>query len=656
MNLYKKSSVCLAISAALLSFSTSADTIDTAFEDGYPQTNRIIVKYKQPSFGVMRANVSNVRRMEVAEALTANTGAKAHFKRTTVRGEEVYQLDEWQGNQSLEDIILDLENNPDIEYAEPDQLMFPMASTNDPSFDKLWGLTKAAGGMNFVDAWQYATGKGVNVAVVDTGYAKHSDLAANILPGYDFISQAFMGTDGNGRDADASDTGDWALKGECGTNSPTRDSNSSWHGTHVAGTIAAVANNGIGLVGGAYDAKILPIRVLGKCGGYSSDIADGVMWAAGAPIPGVPVNPNPAKVINMSLGGPGSCARVSQQAIDTARRYGATIVIAAGNSNKDAANFTPASCQGVITVAALDQYANKASYSNFGRNVDVAAPGGETRFGQAGGIYSTINAGKTTPTTESYGAYQGTSMAAPHVAALAALMYQAKPDITPDEVERVIKLTAKTFVDPNRCIECGTGVADANAALAYLVAGVTPSVAPSITPSVTPSAQPTAAPTPVPSLAPVPAGHWDAAKVYVKDNEVIHNNAKWRSKWWNQGSEPGSQQWGPWQKMGDVSGPAPTLAPTAAPTLAPTPTPAPTAAPTAKPTLPPTPTAAPTVAPKPTNAPTPAPVPVNGWNNAQVYIAGDVVVHNSKVYQSKWWNRNSEPGTEQWGPWRLVSQ
>ncbi|MCE2594838.1 S8 family serine peptidase [Motilimonas cestriensis] len=644
MNQHKKTTLCLAVSAALISFTASADNVQTGFDDNYPQTNRIIVKYKQPSFGVMRAAVSQVRRMEVKEALTANTGFNADYKRTTLTGEEVYELDQWQDNQSLEHVLRDLENNPDVEYAEPDQLMFPMATTNDPSFDKLWGLTNVAGGMNFVDAWPIATGKGVNVAVVDTGYAKHSDLEANILAGYDFISEASMGNDGDGRDADPSDAGDWMKAGECGNNYPRRDADSSWHGTHVAGTIAAVANNGKGIVGGAYDAKILPVRVLGKCGGYSSDIADGVLWAAGARVPGVPVNPNPAKVINLSLGGQGSCARVSQQAFNTARSLGTTIVVAAGNSNKNAANFTPASCQGVITVAALDQYANKASYSNFGKNVDIAAPGGETRYGAAGGIYSTLNAGKTVQAGESYAAYQGTSMAAPHVAALAALMYEAKPDITPDEVERVIKQTAKPFADPNRCIDCGSGVADAKAALTLLATGVVPTV------------EPTVAPTPTPTLEPVPAGHWDPAKVYVKGNEVIHNNVKWRSKWWNQGVEPGSTQWGPWEKLGSAGTPTP--APTAAPT--PAPTPKPTVAPTPQPTVAPTPqpTVAPT--PRPTVAPTPVPsvdpTPADSWKNNLVYVAGDVVVHNNKVYQSKWWNRNSEPGTEQWGPWRLITK
>src|SRR5690606_31257016 len=155
-------------------------------------------------------------------------------------------------------------------------------------------------------------GNGVVVAVLDTGITRHGDLDANVLPGYDFISDAGKANDGDGRDNDPSDPGDWVTLNQCpGGN---RAENSSWHGTHVAGTIAAVTNNAKGVAGTAFGARILPVRVLGTCGGYDSDIADAIVWAAGGSVSGVPTNANPAEVINLSLGGGGACGRTSQNA------------------------------------------------------------------------------------------------------------------------------------------------------------------------------------------------------------------------------------------------------------------------------------------------------------------------------------------------------
>ena len=155
------------------------------------------------------------------------------------------------------------------------------------------------------------------VAVIDTGYLAHSDLIANILPGYDFIDDPFISQDGDGRDSDALDPGDWETADQCYAGSPASDS--SWHGTHVAGSIAAKTDNGTGVAGVAFDARILPVRVLGRCGGYMSDIADGMIWAAGGTVSGVPANANPAQVLNLSLGGGGSCSSTTQAAINSAR-------------------------------------------------------------------------------------------------------------------------------------------------------------------------------------------------------------------------------------------------------------------------------------------------------------------------------------------------
>jgi serine protease len=301
----------------------------------------------------------------------------------------------------------------------------------------------------------------VVVAVIDTGYRPHADLVANILPGYDMINDAATANDGNGRDSDAKDPGDAVSAGECGSGEPAE--NSSWHGTHVAGTIAAVTNNGSGVAGVAFNAKVLPVRVLGKCGGYTSDIADGMIWASGGTVSGLPSNPNPARVINMSLGGSGSCDTTSQNAINSARSRGTVVVVAAGNSNADASNFSPASCSGVITVAATNRSGGRAYYSNYGSIVDVAAPGGDVRSSSANGILSTLNAGTTSPGADSYAYYQGTSMATPHVAGVVALMLAKNSALTPDEVETRLKGSTRAF--PATCSQCGTGIVDASAAV-----------------------------------------------------------------------------------------------------------------------------------------------------------------------------------------------
>ncbi len=238
---------------------------------------------------------------------------------------------------------------------------------------------------------------------------------------------------------------------------------SSWHGTHVAGTVAAVWDNGRGGAGAAPRAKVQPVRALGKCGGYLSDIVDGLVWAAGGSVSGVPANRTPAKVVNMSLGGAGACSSTYQAGVNAAVARGSTVVVAAGNSNADVAAYQPASCTGVVTVAALDRGGNRAAYSNYGTRVDVAAPGGETGGRTADGVLSTLNAGSTTPGAESYAFYQGTSMATPHVAGLAALLLGEKA-LTPAQVESALKATARPV--PGTCTGgCGAGLVDAYAAV-----------------------------------------------------------------------------------------------------------------------------------------------------------------------------------------------
>ncbi|GGY59335.1 extracellular protease [Bacterioplanes sanyensis] len=369
--------------------------------------------------------------------------------------------------QELEQRLAQLADSPAIVSVEEDRMLRTFFAPNDPLYQDQWHYFDPQAGINLPNAWERATGKGVTVAVLDTGYLPHEDLLGNILPGYDMISDEFVSVDGDGRDADATDPGDHMKQGECGNDYPPFDYSSSWHGTHVAGTVAAMGNNGVGVTGVAFDAQVVPVRVLGKCGGYTSDIADGIVWAAGGTVEGVPANRHPAQVINMSLGGGGNCQDITQQAINFARSKGTSVVVAAGNSNADAGNFTPSNCDGVINVAATNINAAKASYSNFGDVVDVAAPGGEWEIrNDPNGVLSTDNSGATLAEDDAYLTKPGTSMAAPHVAGVAALMYQKKPEITPDELEQLLVENTNPLTD--NCVGCGSGIVDADAALAAL--------------------------------------------------------------------------------------------------------------------------------------------------------------------------------------------
>lgn len=183
--------------------------------------------------------------------------------------------------------------DPDVAYVEPDSRAYAMATPNDTEYAKQWDLFEATAGMNVPAAWDKSTGSGVTVAVIDTGYVTHSDVAPNIVAGYDFISDSTAARDGNGRDGNPADQGDWSAAGECGTGSTA--SGSSWHGTHVAGTIAAATNNAKGVAGIAYNAKIQPVRVLGKCGGATSDIVDAITWPPAAPSPASRRTPPPPR-------------------------------------------------------------------------------------------------------------------------------------------------------------------------------------------------------------------------------------------------------------------------------------------------------------------------------------------------------------------------
>lgn len=436
-------------------------------------TQRLIVKYR----GGAGPQVSE-RSQRALGAATSRRGLSTRTLRRMADGAHVLQLSRTVSVQEARTVAQGLRaSDPDIEYAEPDLLLQTAQagwSPADPLYNQQWHLFDATAGIRAPGAWSMTRGAGVVVAVIDTGVLPHPDLMPNLVAGVDFISDPAVAADGGGRDSNAADPGDGAPAGACGSGSPA--TRSSWHGTHVAGIVAA-SSNAVGVTGVAPAAKVLPLRALGRCGGYTSDIADAITWAAGGSVAGIAANRTPARVINLSLGGRASCPITLHNAIQSARARGAVVVAAAGNSNTDAAGATPANCSGVIAVAATGPTGAKASYSNTGVNVTLAAPGGD---GTAG-ILSTANAGLTTPGQHNYLAYKGTSMAAPVVAGAAALLLSARPSLTPDQVAALLKSTAAPF--GGACTRCGSGIVDASAAVAA-VAG-TPALPPSPPPAPT---------------------------------------------------------------------------------------------------------------------------------------------------------------------------
>ena len=444
--------------AGSLVFAFAAMAFSAAGMAGDGPAQRVIVKYKEnhsfPNHSVLVNQVSQLVSTTLSVGLTP--------LHTIGTGADIIRLNEHVDASTLKRVIAAFAANPLVEYAEEDRLLKPLMTPTDTRYSEQWDLFEATAGMNLPTAWDSSTGSGVVVAVIDTGYRPHADLAANIVGGYDFISDLAVANDGNGRDADAKDPGDWVAAGECGVG--TAASNSSWHGTHTAGTVAAVTNNGTGVAGVAFGAKVLPARVLGKCGGYTSDIADAIIWTSGGTVSGVPANPNPAKVLSLSLGGSGACDSTSQAAINSARSRGAVFIVAAGNENGNASNSSPANCTGTVVIAAVNRQGGRAYYSNYGAIVDVAAPGGaQSSANDPNGILSTLNAGTQGPGADSYAFYQGTSMATPHVAGVAALMLAKTPGLTPDQIESTLKSTARAF--PATCSQCGAGIVDAAAAL-----------------------------------------------------------------------------------------------------------------------------------------------------------------------------------------------
>lgn len=407
--------------------------------------------------------------------LSATTGVPLTYVRTLAMGAHLVASTAVADAAQADAMAARLAADAAVEYAERTRRLHAARIPNDLLFGQQFYLQSSPTAIRAPQAWDITTGSaGIVVAVLDTGYTEHIDLAGRLLRGYDFVSPAALSNDGsaanaqgNYRDADARDPGDWvSLEDLAGPLASTEcvARNSSWHGTSVIGAIAAATDNGNYLAGVDWHARVLPVRVLGKCYGEDPDTADAIMWAAGLPVPGVPDNASPAHVINLSLGDPGACPRFMQDAVDAALAHGVTraIVAAAGNQNSGGDHF-PSSCKGVISVAATLANGNRATYSNFGPRIDIAAPGG----GGSSGFVALMDQGLTTPVGDSVSFRSGTSFATPLVSGTVALMLAVAPGLSATEVRALLAASAQPFPAGSTCStsQCGSGILDAGAAV-----------------------------------------------------------------------------------------------------------------------------------------------------------------------------------------------
>lgn len=395
------------------------------------------------------AESARAARMPRAGAATARAEPARHL-RSLAAGGELFEVRD--GDMAR---LADL---PGVATVEEDLLLTPTV-VSDPLWKRQWYMHDPKVGIDAEVAWQYTRGEGSVVAVLDTGITPHPEFDGQLLSGYDFVSDAADARDGDGRDADPTDEGDWSEPGECHRSSARA---STWHGSHVAGIIAARAGNRPGIVGLAPEAKLLPVRVLARCGGRVSDIADAIVWASGGTVHGVPSLERRVDAINLSLGGPGACGIAMKRAIEQARERGTVVVAAAGNDKAKASTNVPANCPGVVTVGALARDGSMAWYSNHGEGITLSAPGGSLTERGADDIVSSVDAGKRGRERPIFAYYAGTSMAAPQVAALVALMRATDPAIGVDAVKQQLVDNARPL--PGPCPKgCGAGLMDAGA-------------------------------------------------------------------------------------------------------------------------------------------------------------------------------------------------
>jgi serine protease len=523
-----------------------------------PEAGRLIVGFRVTSVNARTVKV--LRRaaasgaLEQAQttaadvaALLARVGVPVARSRQFTPDMHVLYLPKRLYGADVEAALAKLRADPAVEFAEVDQIRHPLAVTPD---DPLFVPTSTASGQWYmqtpstatlmldgnatqdlsatdaVSAWGITRGSaGIVIADVDTGVRfDHPDLGragqgGRLLPGYDFVGEdydpssgAALGTylianDGDGWDPDPSDPGDWISTSDLQNSLFAKDQAepSSWHGTRVVGIFGAITNNGVGIAGMTWGSWILPVRALGKGGGYDSDIIAGIEWAAGLSVMDpdgntVPTNPFPADIVNLSLGGTGSCPSDYQSALAQVTAMGVVVVASAGNGGAGgtaAPVSTPANCStlvpGVIAVVGLRNVGTKVGYSSFGAGSSIAAPAGncvETAGACLRSIDTTTNLGTTTPGQDSYtdetNENLGTSFSAPIVSGIVGLMRSVNYNLTPAEIAARLEASASAFpagaagvptcptVDPtsgecacpNDGSQCGAGMANALAAVA----------------------------------------------------------------------------------------------------------------------------------------------------------------------------------------------
>lgn len=442
------------IAAALL----AAPLLAPAQTSQEPVRNLIVrLKPQAESAASTAARETPLAARERLRAVANTAGVGFEDGRAVGRHHQLLRMPAAQSGAQLEATVRRLRLNPDVLDVEPDVRVRRLAVPSDPDYARQWHLqapTTYAAAMNMPAAWDVTTGSAsVVVAVLDVGVRlNHPDLTGRLVAGYDFVSEVEYSNDGDGRDADPNDPGDWVSESD--KRSPlfsTCDTEaSSWHGTFIAGQIAAATNNGLGVAGIDWQAKVLPVRIAGKCGALLSDLLDGMRWAAGLSVAGAPANATPARVLNLSFGGDAACSPSYQDVIDEITDAGALLVVAAGNEAGAVAR--PADCNGVLAVGAVQEDGRKTAYSNYGARVGISAPGGT----QTRPIYSLDNNGITTPGVDTYGEKLGTSFSSPQAAGVAALMLAVNPALTPAQLVVRMQDAARPHVAVAGALRCST--------------------------------------------------------------------------------------------------------------------------------------------------------------------------------------------------------
>jgi serine protease len=457
-------------------------------------TDQIIVKWRDADATVAKSAPQR------ASKLTSTAGVALQHKRNGWGKTEVFKLDRTMTKGDFQSVLDRLNADPAVEYAVADKRRFAQLLPSDPMIVDQWYLQSTEVAATRTDqAWNVTTGSNTTiVAVLDTGVRPdHPDLAGKLLPGYDFIADPAVANDADGRDADPSDPGDFLLTSErTGAFANCDTGPSSWHGTRVSSLIAAATDEGQGMAGLGWNALILPVRVLGKCGGRDSDIVDAMVWAAGLEVTGMPLNPTPAKIINLSLGGDGACSANYQAAVNAITAAGVLVVASVGNEGVSVG--TPANCNNVLGVSGVRHAGTKVGYSSLGPGADIAAPAGNcvnttitTSTPCVFSILAAIDLGATTPVGPGYTDRVnrpnfGTSFSAPLVSGAVALLHAVNPALSPAQYSAVVMGTSNpfpttsattnaicrvptTFVQDEECIcttaTCGAGMLNTAAAV-----------------------------------------------------------------------------------------------------------------------------------------------------------------------------------------------